>query len=107
MTRCPTPALLETAVQHPELTGGEHWGSNLPGVQPDAVQRHLTSLKEGVSSASSARHTAEHLDSLYQQQAQLIGVPETPKVDLLVFDEDSVKYFPVIRAFEDNIEREP
>ena len=47
MSRYPRPALPETASQHPEQTGGEHWGSNLPGVQPrDEVKSCLTNTLE-------------------------------------------------------------
>lgn len=62
MSRYPRPALPETAWQRLEQTGGEHWGSNLPGVQPQvAVKRRLTDSQEvGATSASSARSTAEH-----------------------------------------------
>ena len=87
MSRYPRPALPETAWQHPEQTGGEHWGSNLPGVQPrDEVKRCLTNtLEVGASSASSARSTAEQILSLYQQQAHMIRVLQAPKFNLPVF----------------------
>ena len=70
---------------------------------PETKWRDLTNtLEVGASSASSDRSTAEHLESLYQQQAHMIRVLQAPKFNLPVFVWDPV---PLIRAFEDSMER--
>jgi hypothetical protein len=51
------------------------------------------------------RSTQEHLESLYLQQAQLIGVLQAPKVDLPKFSGEPLEYHPFIRAFEENVEK--
>ena len=70
---------------------------------PETKWRDLTNtLEVGASSAYSARSTAEHLESLYQQQAHMIRVLQAPKFNLPVFVGDAM---PLIRAFEDSMER--
>ena len=49
--------------------------------------------------------TQNHLESLYRQQAQLIGVLQAPKVDLPKFSGQPLEYHSFIRAFEENVEK--
>ena len=53
---------------------------------------------------SSVRTTEEHLESLYQQQAHLIGVLKAPCIELQQYDGDPRRYFAFMRAFQDNVE---
>ena len=57
------------------------------------------------SQASGARATEDHLESLYLQQARLMGVLQAPKVSIHKFEGDPMGYFAFIRAFEENVDK--
>ena len=56
-------------------------------------------------SQDSVRTTEECLESLYQQQSGLLGVLQAPKVEVPTFNGDPMKYFPIIHAFEERVEK--
>ena len=58
-----------------------------------ASQRSKLSAKESIVSVSS------HQSEILEQQKRLIDVMSAPKVDIQVFDGDSLKYWPFVRAF--------
>ena len=62
-------------------------------------------MEDELSDTSSTRSMVEHLESMYRQQAQLIGILQAPRVSLPTFDGDPMTYVPFIRAFKDIVEK--
>ena len=57
------------------------------------------------SQTSSSWATKDHLESLYLQQARLMGVLQAPKVSMPKFEGDPMGYFTFLRAFEENVDK--
>jgi len=76
---------------------------DVEAVTPPAVRRRDWRSPERWEER--VRTTQEHLESLYLQQAQLIGVLQAPRVDLPKFSGEPLEYHPFIRAFEENVEK--
>ena len=90
----------------PSMEPMNHYVKPMQKEERDALRKKLAySMDDGLSDASSTRSTTEHLELLYQQQAQLIVMLQTPRVSLPTLDEDPMKYFPFITVFENNIEK--
>ena len=86
--------------------GGDRRGTKVPGDQARRLSHRLPRRPDrSPSMAVSARTTEDQLESMYRQQAQLIGVLQAPTVNLPTFSGDPLQYFPFIRAFEENVER--
>ena len=86
--------------------GGDRRGMKVPGDQARRLSRRLPRRPDrSPSTAASTRTTEDQLESMYRQQAQLIGVLRAPAVNLPTFGGDPLQYFPFIRAFEENVEK--